>query len=82
MELTVTKTENTKINHVSIVDYIEDDRENIHPTKDDWMFYDQYESEYEDVYMTKNLLEEWDAEPTADWYGTHTYWEKWLVNEP
>lgn len=81
LQFTLTTTENTKVAHKSIVNYLQDEDDEWHIIGNDWVFYPSYESEYEDAYMSKNLLEEWDRVPEGDWYGTVQYWDHWLVGE-
>ena len=60
---------------------MEEDVQDIQPTKDSWYFLDAYEKKYDEPYWSKNLLEEWDAVPTGDWYGTKTYWDYTVLGD-
>lgn len=89
LDLTLTCTKNWKTFEVSLVDYLRDDRDSLTPkdgdSEDDMMFeggdwtYDEdYELEFEDPFMTLNLIEEFElADKSGD---SDTWFEKTIID--
>jgi len=80
-DYTTTWTKNTKTFKISLVDYLEDEEDDLTPMKADWMFNDDYENEYEDTYWSSNLFQELDADLYADLNKMENYYDSWLTDE-
>ena len=81
-DYTTTWTRNTKTFKVSLIDYLQDERE-IAPDFDvDWKFDEDYEDETEDTYWTGNFLGDFDVDWVEnDWYGRQDYFREFYAGE-
>jgi broad specificity phosphatase PhoE len=79
LTLTSTFTENAKTFEVSLYDVIDTGREVV-PQSADWTYNEDYEHEYDDMYLTWNLAEELDiVDGTESWYGVHNYFTQSII---